>query len=153
MAVFCVLKETMYPVEWCFLPDSQKSCWFEWLSESESYLYSVLLTVSCVQDMLRITQTTDVGYTSGRLPPSLLSARSRYYMRNTITHLQQRLNDPETSSDDITVAIIIALANIADVMGEAEACRTHVDGLKKIVKLRGGIKAFDNTQLISKISR
>lgn len=151
--VFRVLKESMYPVEWCFMPDSTKTCWFRWLCESEAYLYSVLLTVSIIQDVFRVTQTTNVGHTSGRLPTELLSARSQSYMRTTIARLQERLASPETANDDITVAIILALANIADVIGDPEVCKAHVMGLRKMVHLRGGIKGFNNTQLVSKISR
>lgn len=143
----------MYPVEYCFMPDSTKTCWFRWLCESEAYLYSVLLTVSIVQDVFRVTQTTAVNYTSGRLPSELLSARSRTYMRHTLTHLQERLANPETANDDITVAIVLALTNIADVIGDFDVCKAHVMGLRKIVHSRGGMHAFDNTQLVSKISR
>jgi hypothetical protein len=152
-AVFGVLKESMFPVEWCFLPDSTKSCWFRWLCESESYLNSVLLTVACVQDLFKVTQTTTVEHTSGRLPVHLMSPTTRLYMRNTVSQLHERLQNPETCTDDITVAIVIALANIADITGDAEACASHVTGLKKIVNMRGGMKKFDNTQLVSKMSR
>ena len=151
--VFGVLKESMFPVEWCFQPDSTKTCWFQWLCESESYLNSVLLTVACVQDLFKITQTTAVEHTSGRLPVHLMSPTTRLYMRNTVSQLHERLQNPETCTDDITVAIVIALANIADITGDAEACASHVTGLRKIVNMRGGMKKFDNTQLISKMSR
>ncbi|KAK3684052.1 putative necrosis-inducing factor-domain-containing protein [Podospora appendiculata] len=47
-----------------------------------------------------------------------------------------------TAVSDATIAIIMTLCMVADAMGDPEAAKKHINGLHKIVTLRGGLGAL-----------
>jgi hypothetical protein len=52
------------------------------------------------------------------------------------------LRDEEEKVSDATVSVILTLANCAYGMGEYGAAKQHLEGLRKISKLRGGLPSF-----------
>jgi hypothetical protein len=70
--------------------------------------------------------------------------------------LQQRLagNDNELSTSDSTILVVLGLTMAATSLGDLETALKHIKGLHKMVKIRGGISAFQgNRQLQPKIFR
>jgi hypothetical protein len=53
------------------------------------------------------------------------------------------LEDEKAQISDATVAVVLTLANSAYGTGEYEAAKRHLEGLNKIVKIRGGIDSFE----------
>ncbi|KAK3304925.1 uncharacterized protein B0T15DRAFT_576249 [Chaetomium strumarium] len=52
-----------------------------------------------------------------------------------------RLEDSTRQIEDVTAAVVIALAMVAEAVGDHEASQTHVKGLRQIVRLRAGMTA------------
>jgi hypothetical protein len=52
--------------------------------------------------------------------------------------------DEEETFSDATVSVVLILANCAYGTGDYETARQHLEGLYKIVKLRGGLATFKN---------
>lgn len=69
--------------------------------------------------------------------------------------LQERLlgADDETKISDETMSAVVKLASAAHFNGDHEAAKQHMEGLRKMVDLRGGISIFQNTQLLVEILR
>ena len=141
----------MYPAEWCFEFDRTKCCWFRWLFHDTPYLHSVLFMVSAFQDLVN-QKATSTGKNETR--GFNFSPQTQQLLRRTIELLQERIQDREQQVSDTTVAVVTTLAMMADASGDGTACKAHVAGLKKIVKIRGGLRGFDdNRQIQIKICR
>ncbi|KUI67267.1 hypothetical protein VM1G_02890 [Cytospora mali] len=75
------------------------------------------------------------------LPPS--SPANKYFPK-TLRLLRERLADSSDNMklSDSTVIVVLSLANHAHRLGQYEAARSHLGGLRKLVDLRGGISNF-----------
>ncbi|RBR26432.1 uncharacterized protein FIESC28_00726 [Fusarium coffeatum] len=133
------IKETLYPAEWCFDSDRQKTCWFHWLLEDPAYLHCICFMVSAFQDLVKRQDW---------------SVETRKRLRHTIMLLQDKLQDPKKQLEDTTTATIISLAMMADAMEDVQAFEAHSNGLRRIVRMRGGLQAYThNRQLQIKLCR
>ncbi|KAH6713427.1 hypothetical protein BKA61DRAFT_484186 [Leptodontidium sp. MPI-SDFR-AT-0119] len=84
-----------------------------------------------------------------------LSPAALMHLRKGLRLLRQRLleKDDEKQVSDSTIGIVLKLATTAHFDGECETSRQHMEGLRKIVDLRGGFKVFDGTKLAVEIMR
>ncbi|KAK7426260.1 hypothetical protein QQZ08_007290 [Neonectria magnoliae] len=141
----------MYPVEWCFQYDRTKVCWFRWLLEDNTYLQSVLFMVSAFQDLVTMQIAAGGSHTcwSGNFSP-----QTQTRLRHTIRLLQEKIQDRERQLEDTTMSVVTMLAMLADATSDAAAFKAHVTGLKEMVRMRGGLAAFNhNRQLQIKLCR
>ncbi|KAM0352305.1 hypothetical protein ACHAPU_001969 [Fusarium lateritium] len=147
------IKENLYPVEWCFDSDQQKVCWFRWLLEDAAYLHGICFMVSAFEDIIKSQSSLGPGeYDKGW--GEEFSPQTRRRLRHTIKHLQENLQDPKRQLEDTTVATVISLAMMADAMEDNQAFEAHSSGLRRIVKLRGGLQGYShNRQLQIKLCR
>lgn len=69
--------------------------------------------------------------------------------------LRERLldGDDETKVSDSTISVVLKLASIAHFDRDQQASRTHMDGLHKIVKLRGGLDSIKDIRLLREMLR
>ncbi|KAM0286564.1 hypothetical protein ACHAQK_009210 [Fusarium lateritium] len=147
------IKETFYPVELCFDPDSEKACWFRWLLEDAAYLHVICFMVSAFQDLIKMQLSPDRGPSENNWNGDF-SFQTRNRLRCTIKHLQEKLQDTKRQLEDSTAATVISLAMMADAMEDTQAFEAHSDGLRRIVKLRGGLQGYtNNRQLQIKLCR
>ncbi|KAE9570553.1 hypothetical protein CGMCC3_g13368 [Colletotrichum fructicola] len=136
---YAIIKEAMYPVEWCVRFDASKTPWFHWLLVDPAYLHSVLFTVAMLHDWL-------LG--------SKRSKKTNYHICKSLTYLNENIASKEMAIADSTVATIVTMSMVAEMFGDHAASAAHVAGLRQIVKLRGGIESFrHNLQLFAKICR
>jgi hypothetical protein len=149
--VFTTIKECLYPAELCFEWDQDKVCWFRWLLSDTAYLESVLFMVSGFQDLV---DSKASGSNSEGAWNLSYSNRTQYHLRKTLQLLQEKIQETDTQLSDSTLAVVTTLAMMADASGDASACQTHVAGLKKMVKMRGGLRGFEgNRQIQIKLCR
>ncbi len=87
---------------------------------------------------------------------SLVSPRALPHFLKTLRLLRERIahgNDQERLSNT-TAAAIMSLAGHAYMMGDIGSARHHIEGLCRIVSLRGGLIAFgENVKLLIEILR
>lgn len=64
--------------------------------------------------------------------------------------LRERLSGTHDSLkvSDSTISVVLKLAFIAHLEGDHQSAKHHVDGLRKMMDLRGGPGAFKGTELI-----
>ncbi|KAI1748949.1 hypothetical protein F4782DRAFT_337840 [Xylaria castorea] len=69
--------------------------------------------------------------------------------------LRERLlgDDTGIKISDSTMGVILKLAGAAHLNGDYQSSKHHIDGLRKIVELRGGLDVFKGTQLRQEILR
>ncbi|KAF9878164.1 hypothetical protein CkaCkLH20_04202 [Colletotrichum karsti] len=136
---YTVIKEAMYPVEWCVRFDASKTPWFFWLMMDPAYLHSTLFTVALLNDWVRGTKR---------------SKKTNYHIGKTLKYLNQNLANKDTAVADSTVATIVTVSIVAELFGDHASSTAHVAGLRQIVKLRGGVDSFQhNLQLYAKTCR
>jgi len=135
--VFNSVREFAYPIDSCVDFNVSKTVWSQWLFVDTAYLHSVLLGASVINDFIL------------NRPP----AKATYFhLRKTIASLNEHLSDSAAYLWDSTFAVVVILAMLADVFGDAGAARAHIAGLQRMIHLRGGLESFhQNTKLHIKI--
>lgn len=74
-----------------------------------------------------------------------LSTLAYFHYGQTLQLLQARLSafDQTPAISDSTIMVVITLAQVAELTGDSAAVANHVKGLRKIVSLRGGVRALN----------
>lgn len=62
--------------------------------------------------------------------------------RKTINIINERLGDPVLSTSDVTIGAVTLLVLFENQEGNTELSNIHMDGLEKMVNLRGGVEAL-----------
>lgn len=68
-------------------------------------------------------------------------ANSEILMADSVSLVRQKVDDPASALQDETLDAIITLAAIEYGKGNLDVSALHVDGVKRLVQLRGGIDA------------
>ncbi|KAK2001689.1 hypothetical protein LX36DRAFT_328304 [Colletotrichum falcatum] len=133
-----VIKETMYPAEWCLKFDDSKTPWFHWLFSDAAFLHSILFTVCLLHDSVG-------GETS---------KRTSFHVWRALNLLNRNISDRSLALADSTLATVVSMSMVSEVFGHRDSAAAHVRGMRRIVQLRGGIESFrHNLQLQVKICR
>jgi hypothetical protein len=136
----------MYPLEWCVDQHVSNLCWFYWACTDTVYLHSLLFAVSAFHDLLGVTSHDLSPARRSDLTSYYFSPRTLRHLRRTMQLLQERLQDSARQLEDATASVVITLAMMADVVGDSQASKTHVDGLREMVRLRGGMKSMQSNR-------
>lgn len=112
--------------------------WCKYLNQDAAHQYIYPLVAESYNDMLDGTQCS--------LGTSRLLAK-------VIPLIQQNIEDPTRAAADSTISAIIALATVADIVGDFETLRKHASGLQSLIALRGGIQQLQHGELQSKCCR
>jgi hypothetical protein len=69
--------------------------------------------------------------------------------------LRERLlgEDDETKLSDSTIGVVLKLASAAHFIGDYQASKQHMGGLRKMVDLRGGLDVFKGKYLLVEMLR
>lgn len=82
------------------------------------------------------------------------SPRALYHLSRTFAQVKKRLEGKDALSDS-SLAIVISLINQEQIRNEQASAKVHIDGLKRMVELRGGLDRLsqDNQALGLKICK
>lgn len=61
-------------------------------------------------------------------------------MADSVSLVRSRVQDPLRASQDETLDSVVTLAAIEFGKGNTEVCKMHIEGIKSMVRLRGGIE-------------
>jgi hypothetical protein len=144
-SVTCNSKKTFFPLEKCFDFNVKDRSLFELLTVDPAYLHAVILGAQ-----------TYIDLASGILKQDGATQRSSIHLLKTIQLLRRRLSD-ETELKRIsnpTFTMVITLANIAHLTGDHVTAVHHLEGLWKMVNLRGGVSTFrESPKLLTELFR
>ncbi|RAL00038.1 uncharacterized protein BO80DRAFT_409292 [Aspergillus ibericus CBS 121593] len=131
-------KAEFYPLAVCIVFNQASRAWmFEMLALDAAYLNAMVFTT---QSYFRPGECSDLS-----LSPHFVK---------TIRLLRDRLADEQLKISNATVMIVILLILHAHIMGDYDAVRHHTEGLRKMVRLRGGLGSFiSNNKLVIDLIR
>ena len=111
--------------------------WFDFLTIDPAYMQAVL-SVSQVYVFLRSDREH-----------ILAARRATLHQSAAVKLLRERLALDSFKISDSTILVVYFLAGYAYFMNEYDIAKHHMEGLRKMIDLRGGIFAFrHNTKLI-----
>jgi hypothetical protein len=79
------------------------------------------------------------------------SPRALHYLTNTYRCIARNLQNGAPSNS--TTAAVMSMALHEDFRGQPKRSKVHIDALEQLVKLRGGVEAFEAVGLLHKICR
>ena len=124
----------------CLSFDPRNSFWFEYLSLDAAYLHSLLWAAQTYFNSLVH------GHPDAR--------NTIFHEHQTISLLQKRLGDIQLATSDSTICVVTLLVMMTVLSGRLTTARKHLEGLHRIVTLRGGLRQLKtNTQLQIKVCR
>jgi hypothetical protein len=134
LAVINLDKQGVYPYEVCLQVHPVERGWFPYMVSDICCIHSMMFSVRAFVD------TASYGGHISRL--------AAFHYAQTLQLLQARLNAFEQGQRDLvfcdsTIMVIITLAAAAEITGDFAAVENHVDGLLKIVSLRGGVRTLN----------
>jgi len=134
LAVINLDKEGVYPYEVCLQVHPAERGWFPYMINDICCIHSMMFAVRAFVD-----RASHGGQISGQ---------AAFHYAQTLQLLQARLNAFEQGQRDIvfrdsTIMVIIILAAAAELTGDFAAVENHIDGLLKIVSLRGGVGSLN----------
>ncbi|CAH0046957.1 unnamed protein product [Clonostachys solani] len=135
---FSTLNSGMYPPKFCLVYDIFDSCWLKFMIQDLLFSYTA-------QFIAEAFTHWEYGKPLGGRASSLLS--------QVLVTLQQVIEDNETATSDTTIGAVLFLTLAADMTGDTSGAMNHLQGLQKIVSIRGGVKKLNSTQLQGKCYR
>lgn len=77
------------------------------------------------------------------------------HLQKGLRLLRERLlaEDDDTRISDSTISVVLKLASAAHFEGDSIASRNHMEGLCRMVELRGGVPIFDNDRFVTEMVR
>ncbi|KAK4228103.1 hypothetical protein QBC38DRAFT_476161 [Podospora fimiseda] len=134
---FTTLKTSMYPVETIVQPPMDQ--WLDYLAHDRAYLACVLFAAQAFLDWARDRKI-------GKL--------SLQHLNSAMHNLRQTLAESSQTPTDSTLAVVVTLSMMSDVMQDYDAAKKHVEGLYQLIQMRGGIRTLQyNPQLQVKVLR
>jgi hypothetical protein len=79
--------------------------------------------------------------------------RASNLLAKILPMLQGNLEDPIRATTDPTITVILGLAIAAEIFGDLESMKKHVQGLSTVVAMRGGITNITYSELQFKCCR
>lgn len=123
-------KHGVYPYDICLDVHPVERGWFPYMISDVCCLHSMMFSVR--------------AFAEGALH-NQLSRPACFHYAQTLQLLQARLNeiDQTFATSDPTIMVVINLAAAAELMEDFAAVENHIEGLEKIVNLRGGVQALN----------
>jgi hypothetical protein len=80
---------------------------------------------------------------------------ARLHLHKGLQLLRQRLlgDDEELKLSDSTLAVVLKLASVAHFEGDYETSRQHMEGLRRMVDMRGGLDVFKGRTFLVEMLR
>ncbi|KIX03867.1 uncharacterized protein Z518_07420 [Rhinocladiella mackenziei CBS 650.93] len=135
------LQQAMFPVGFGLAFGYTEPSWFEPIWNDAACLHFTVFIAKAYLDFVHRQKE--------------ISATALAHLVKALTILQQRLasSDDELSTSDSTILVVVDLTMAATVRGDLDTALKHLQGLHKMVILRGGLSAFTgNRQLQTKIA-
>ncbi|MCJ1281112.1 hypothetical protein MMC26_000430 [Xylographa opegraphella] len=139
-----IAKKILFPLETCIFFERRAEAWIAPLAFDPAYLHAMIFTSQYFFDAI--------------LPQNIspFNQRSLPHFLETVKLLRERLahGNDEARLSYTTAAAVMGLTGHALWTGNSESARHHMEGLSRIVSLRGGVATFkENPKLLIEILR
>ncbi|RSL45206.1 hypothetical protein CEP53_010881 [Fusarium sp. AF-6] len=132
--------DAIYPSFFCSRTEQVGSPWFKYMVSDQAFLHCLLAMVATYLNLFR--------------KPDCEPLEATRHFSQTLRLINPKLMQP-TPPQDSTIAIIISLAIHSKLIRDPPKCSMHLDGLQRLVDLRGGLSEISesNRALLHKILR
>ncbi|KAI1346760.1 hypothetical protein F5Y01DRAFT_297087 [Xylaria sp. FL0043] len=139
-----IAKQLLFPMEACIFFDRRGENWIAPLALDPAFLHASIFTSLYLFDAI--------------LPQGLAreSHRIMYHYHKTVSILRKRLlfDDDEVKLSNNTVNVVLSLAGQAFRSGDLKSAMNHMQGIQRMVNLRGGLSTFrGNEKLAAEVLR
>ncbi|KAI0183963.1 hypothetical protein EV127DRAFT_252746 [Xylaria flabelliformis] len=139
-----IAKPLLFPMETCIFFDRRAENWIAPLALDPAFLH--------------VSIFTSLYYYDAVVPrrPFRESQRVRHHYQKAVSLLRQRLlcDDNNIRLSNNTISIVLSFAGQAFTSGDLKSAINHIQGIQKIVDLRGGFSSIiGNEKLINEILR
>ncbi|CZR65804.1 uncharacterized protein PAC_15704 [Phialocephala subalpina] len=133
----------MYPLAAVIDFHRKDKSWFELYTVDAVYLHVTVFAVQALANSL----SCQVKYATKQ--------EAGFHFLKGVQLLQQRLStgDEEAKASDSTLSAVLTLATTAHVIGDFKTANMHIEGLRKMVNLRGGLAALRDQKLLMELFR
>ncbi|KEF57424.1 uncharacterized protein A1O9_05341 [Exophiala aquamarina CBS 119918] len=138
-------KKIMYPLESCIVFHRKTkidTAWFELLTSDAAYVHAAVFA-SQAYILISSAQKTPVA-----------ARRAMEHHSAALRLLRERLSVPNSGDkvSDATILVVLYLALHAHFTNDYDTAKHHMEGLRKIADMRGGLVAFGyNTKLVMEL--
>ncbi|KAH6713438.1 hypothetical protein BKA61DRAFT_74860 [Leptodontidium sp. MPI-SDFR-AT-0119] len=78
-------------------------------------------------------------------------SESLYYLMKSISAVNDDIADPQKQVSDSTIATVASMANIENLNGNPENSIIHLNGLKRMVEMRGGLDCLGMQGILQRV--
>jgi hypothetical protein len=142
--VSSIAKQILFPLEICIFFERRAENWIAPLAVDPAYLHAKIFSSLYYFDVVLSRKS------------STAKQRTLRHHLKTLEFLRERFlyADDEARLSNNTVSAVLSLAGHAFWTGDSKSATHHMEGLYKIVNLRGGVTTFrDNVKLLAEILR
>ena len=122
-------------------------------ADNNEWLYRLRLDTAA----LHITAFAVEGFIEKilRRRENIISLASILHFQKGLRLLRERLlgEDGETKLSDSTIGVVLKLASAAHFVGNYQESKQHMEGIRTIVDLRGGLDVFKGKHLLVEMLR
>jgi len=140
--VSSIAKQILFTLEPCMFFERRAETWIAPLTMDAAYLHVMIFTSRL--------------YLHGYRNSSLVDPLTLPHYVKALKILRERFasNNDQASLSFTTAATVMALTGYAHITGDARSARNHLEGLHRIVSLRGGVGTFkESAKLLVEILR
>jgi hypothetical protein len=128
-----IAKELLFPLEPCVFFERKAETWIVPLTLDPAFLHTMIFVSQYYFDALATGRT------------SAFTKKTLHHFLRSLKLLRERISsENQTSLSDTTTAAVMALTGHALVTGDLKSAANHIEGLHKIVSLRGGVATFQS---------
>ncbi|VUC25496.1 unnamed protein product [Clonostachys rosea] len=125
---FILTADRMYPPKLGISLDEAKRMWLNVLFEDQA-------TYECNLAMMQTCNEIYLGHGDS-------SSKALYSLSRTVSHVKNRLESPGALSDS-TITLVLSLISQEQLKKLDSRAKIHLDGLRRIIELRGGLKQLE----------
>lgn len=132
-------KTIIYPLEKYFHKQAKADAlWFELIATDAAFMHAAAVAA----------EAYSIG--TGGKETAASTRQLLHHQSKALCLIQERLSvSPQTSIADATILAVLYLAFHAHFFLDYQIAKNHMEGLRKIVDVRGGLYTFkDNTKLV-----
>ncbi|KAL1849890.1 hypothetical protein VTK73DRAFT_9792 [Phialemonium thermophilum] len=128
-----IAKKVLFPLQPCVDFEKQHGSWFEPLTTDAAYLHAMAFSSQAY-----------FGLAMGNKDRNFPGGETSQHFVRTVQLLRERLLalGPGEQVSDLTISVVLSLATYAYLTGDDASAAHHMDGLRQIADLRGGLSAF-----------
>ncbi|MCJ1431347.1 hypothetical protein MMC27_000698 [Xylographa pallens] len=131
-----IAKQLLFPLETCIFFEKRAENWIAPLAVDPAYLHAMIFTSMYYFEVIQPRRSSHT------------SQRMLYHHHQALSLLREKLLDrlDDTQLSNNTLSVVLSFAGSAFWTGDLRFATNHIEGMRKIANLRGGLSTFKNNE-------